>query len=354
MSIAFRLQRARVLHTSFIQRTSLRSLSTTSSNPFNGIWPIIATPFNEDETINYTVFEKIINFYSNEVGVNGCTITGVLGESNRLLDDERKNLISIATSVSSKPICVGTSHSATYSTIKLSEQAMACGAHSVMITPSRENVPDQHNIISFYRKIFGALGKDVPIVLQDHPVSTQVHVTMDTIKTVLTDCPSVKCIKLESLPSPPKIRHLVPWIYQNKHDVTVLPGLGALYGLFDLECCAHGFMTGFAFPEILEAIYREQIINRNNRNAKLLYQQYLPLLVFEQQPTLVIRKDFYQLRGLMDCGARVRHPGKNPDKAVKEAVVKQLKDWIQFCLGKDVDLTKKLTIQVPTEQGLAK
>ena len=31
----------------------------------------------------------------------------------------------------------------------------------------------------------------------------------------------------------------------------ILHGLGALYGLFDLERGGNGFMTGFAFPEIL-------------------------------------------------------------------------------------------------------
>ena len=232
-----------------------RNFCSTSANPFQGVWPIIATPFNSDETINYQSFERIINFFSNEIGTNGCTIIGVLGESNRLIDAERKELISIATSVSSKPICVGTSHPGTWATMKLSEQAMECGAHSVMITPSKEPVPDQMSLIQYYTKIYQALGNDVPVVLQDHPASTMVHMTMDTMKTIITECPSVKCVKLESLPTPPKILQLVPWIKESVHDVSILTGLGALYGLFDLECDTNGFMTGFAFPEILYALY---------------------------------------------------------------------------------------------------
>eukprot|EP01083_Nonionella_stella_P222444 793767_1 len=245
-----------------ILTTFNRHSISTASNPFHGVWPIIATPFNEDETINYKSFEKIINFYSNELGVNGCTIIGILGESNRLIDKERKDLISVATSISSKPICVGTSHSGTYATIKLSEQAINCGAQSVMITPSREPVPDQLTIINYYKQIYNSLGDNVPIVFQDHPASTLVHMTMDSIKTIVNNCPSIKCVKLESLPSPPKMRNLSAWINENNCDVTMLSGLGALYGLFDLECGTNGFMTGFAFPEILYKLYDEQIIGK--------------------------------------------------------------------------------------------
>ena len=53
------------------------------------------------------------------------------------------------------------------------------------------------------------------------------------------------------------------------HDLsfagTILVGLGALYGGFDLEAGADGFMTGFAFPEVLKAM-----VDANNAgNAEL-------------------------------------------------------------------------------------
>jgi hypothetical protein len=49
---------------------------------------------------------------------SGCTITGVLGESNRLTDNERATMIEIAVGIANSagrdyPICVGTSHAGT-------------------------------------------------------------------------------------------------------------------------------------------------------------------------------------------------------------------------------------------------
>merc|ERR1712154_104344 len=119
-------------------------------------------------------------------------------------------------------ICVGTSHAGTYATLKLSEAAIALGAHSVMVTPSKEPVPDQTSIVSYYERICSALGDDVPMVLQDHPASTMVHMTMHTMQHILSECRSVRCVKLESLPSPPKIRALAPWIKDNALDVSIL------------------------------------------------------------------------------------------------------------------------------------
>ncbi len=89
--------------------------------------------------------------------------------------------------------------------------------------------------------------------------------------------------------------------------VPILTGLGGLYGLFDLEQGSSGFMTGFAFPEVLVAMVRE--MRRGAVEAAWdLYNRFLPLIVFEQQPGLGIRKEIYRMRGLIATGC-VRHPG---------------------------------------------
>ena len=59
---------------------------------FTGVWPIMATPFNADETVDLEGFSKCISFMK-DAGCDGATIIGVLGESNRLLDNEREALI---------------------------------------------------------------------------------------------------------------------------------------------------------------------------------------------------------------------------------------------------------------------
>ena len=70
-------------------------------------------------------------------------------------------------------------------------------------------------------------------------------------------------------------------------DCSILTGLGALYAGFDMEQGTEGFMTGFAFPEILRAMNAAAQAG-DFAKAHALYQRFLPLIVFEQQPGVAV------------------------------------------------------------------
>ena len=79
-----------------LARVHARTLRTAGASrsmaSFTGVWPIMATPFNEDESVDLESFGKSVAFMK-DAGCNGATIVGVLGESNRLMDAEREALI---------------------------------------------------------------------------------------------------------------------------------------------------------------------------------------------------------------------------------------------------------------------
>ncbi len=52
-----------------------------------------------------------------------------------------------------------------------------------------------------------------------------------------------------------------------------MTGLGALYGMFELEAGGDGFMTGFAFPEVLKAIVTAYHAGQKD-TAWAIYQRY--------------------------------------------------------------------------------
>ena len=59
------------------------------------------------------------------------------------------------------------------------------------------------------------------------------------------------------------------------------------YGAFDLEQGTDGFMTGFAFPEILLEMH--SVAQRGETElVHAVYAKYLPLMVFEQQPGVAV------------------------------------------------------------------
>src|SRR5581483_7051780 len=137
----------------------------------------------------------------------------------------------------------------------------------------------------------------LPIVLQDHPAISQVHMGVDLILRMVQEIPSIACIKAEALPSPPKVAALRAGL-AGLRPVSILSGLGGLYGLFDLERGSDGFNTGFAFPEVLIEVVK-RFKQGDRAGARTVFNRYLPLIVFEQQPGVAIRKEILRRRGLL-------------------------------------------------------
>jgi 4-hydroxy-tetrahydrodipicolinate synthase len=300
---------------------------------FEGVYPILATPFRDDESLDLESFDRMIRFMA-QIGVEGVTILGVLGESNRMLDREREDLIKTAVNAAgAMPVIVGTSHSGTQAALGLSQMAEELGADGVMVTPQAEPVPNEDRIFEYYRTIGGGIG--IPLVVQDHPASTAVHMSVALMVRIIEEIPNVACIKEEATPTPPKIRALRSSM--KGRTVPILTGLGALYGQFDLEAGSSGYNTGFAFPEVLQAMV---VAGKAGDGARVqqLYTQFLPLIVFEQQPGVAVRKEILRLRGLIST-SKVRHPGSDLPRATAE----QLQLLLAQVLP-DVDITKPLVL----------
>jgi 4-hydroxy-tetrahydrodipicolinate synthase len=236
--------------------------STAAPSVFHGVFPIMATPFHPDESLDLDGFAKAVRFME-AAGADGCTIVGVLGESNRMTDAEREALIRTAVGAVADcgrpfPICVGTSHPGTAATVALSQMARDLGAAAVMVTPNKEPTPSSDDtLLELYTRVAAGC-PGLPIVLQDHPASTQVHMSPKLVARIAHEVETIVCIKLEALPTPARIAQLrALWadeLPRANPSCTILTGLGALYGGFDMEQGTEGFMTGFAFPEILAAM----------------------------------------------------------------------------------------------------
>ena len=303
--------------------------------PFQGVVPILATPFSADERLDLESFERLLSFMAT-LGVDGVTILGVLGESNRLTDHDRETLITQAVRIVNHrlPIIVGTSHPGTEAARYLAFMAQELGADAVMMTPGKEPVPNEHRIVETYQRI--ADGLAIPIVLQDHPASSEVHLSVQVIVRLLHEVPGIQCIKEEAVPTGPKILELRDRM--GERPVPILTGLGALYAPFDLEAGSDGFNTGFAFPEVLMSLVNAARASEWQR-VHDLYARFAPLIVFEQQPGVAVRKEILRRRGLF-TSSRARHPGAS----ISPAMSRQLDALLARTLP-GVDITQPIAIE---------
>ncbi len=301
---------------------------------FTGVFPILATPFDEQETLDLVSFDRLIRFMA-QLGVDGVTILGVLGEADRMTDVEREAAIETAVAAAGGrlPVVVGASHRGTRAALELSRMAQRLGADAVMLTPSQEPVPSEERMFEYFARV--AEGIELPIVVQDHPASTGAHMSVPLLLRLAREIPQVACFKEEAVPTAPKARALIEALAERR--VPILTGLGALYGIFDLQAGVDGFMTGFAFPEVLQAMVRAMADGQPDKAGEL-YRRFLPLIVFEQQPGVAVRKEILRRRGLLS-GHRVRHPGAglNPVAAA------QLAELLEQVLP-GVDLTTPLPL----------
>jgi 4-hydroxy-tetrahydrodipicolinate synthase len=96
-------------------------------------------------------------------------------------------------------------------------------------------------------------------------------------------------------------------------SIGIFGGLGGVYFLEELQRGSRGIMTGFAFPEVLLAVYDAFRAGDLGR-AAALFDRYVPLIRYEFQPKigLAYRKFVYRKRGIIDS-AFIRPPGLQID-----------------------------------------
>ena len=301
---------------------------------FAGVIPILATPFRDDESLDLDSWDRLLEFMVG-LGVDGVTILGVLGESNRLADHERATLIERAVATSS---AASRSLSAPVTAVRAPPNTCqrwrsSSAGDAVMVTPLKEPVPNDDRIVEAFQRFGSRLA--IPIVLQDHPASSEVHMSAGLIARLLKSVPQIACVKEEAVPTAPKIRMVRDAVPDR--PFTILTGLGALYAPFDLEAGSDGFNTGFAFPEVLVEMVKAA---RAADWARVhgLFAQFAALIVYEQQPGVAIRKELLRRRGLL-ASARARHPGAT----ISAPAARQLESLLARTLP-GVDVTRPLEI----------
>lgn len=258
-----------------------------------GVYTIAPTPFEEDGSLDTASLSTLTNFLIG-LGIDGMTIIGVMGESSKLTDAERDRIIAgvVEASNGRMPICVGTSHGGTDGCIALSRRAEELGASSLMVAPSKLAKGTDEALRTHYLKVAEAV--DIPIVVQDHPTSTGVSMSVNFIASIAEESPQCRFLKLEEEPSPRKTSQVL----KANPNVKIFGGLGGNMLLEELRHGAMGTMTGFAYPDILKDIHTKYMAGDIDAAVETFYK-YCPLIRFENQPGigLSIRKHVYKRRG---------------------------------------------------------
>ena len=285
-----------------------------------GTFAIAPTPFHDDGRVDERSIDRLTDFYA-EVGCDGVTVLGILGEAPKLDAAEAEQVaIRFVKRAKSMQVIVGVSAPGFASMRSLARASMAAGAAGVMIAPP-PNLRTDEQIIGYFKQAQDAIGEDVPWVLQDYPLTLTVVFTPAVIRKIVMDNPSCVMLKHEDWPGLEKISTLRNFQKDGSlRPLSILCGNGGLFLDFEMERGADGAMTGYAFPELLIDVVK--LSKAGKRDAVHdLFDAHLPLIRYEQQPGagLAVRNYVLQKRGIIASSAQ-RKPGASLTTAARAEV----------------------------------
>ena len=285
-----------------------------------GVFVIAPTPFHADGRIDDSSIDRMTDFFL-KAGVTGMTVLGQLGEAPKMAHDESVSIVKRVVALSGKlPIVVGVSAPGFAAMRALTQDVMALGAAGVMIAPPNTLRTDD-SIVQYYAQASEAIGRDVPFVIQDYPLTFSVQMSPGVIRRIVMDNPACAVLKHEDWPGLEKISTLRGYERDGSmRHISILTGNNALFLDYEMERGADGANTGYCFPDMLCDVVRLHSSGQKDE-AKDLFDAHLPLIRYEQQPGvgLAVRKYVMMKRGLLASAAQ-RKPAAPMSKATQGEV----------------------------------
>ncbi len=287
-------------------------MTATLTEDAKGVFIISATPFTDDGALDLESADRLIDFYL-EQGVDGITILGMMGEAPKLTGAESRAFAKRVLSRTDLPVVVGISGAGFDNMGALARDVMDLGAAGVMVAPP-STVKHETQLEAYFAQVAAAVGAATPLVYQDFPLSTQVHISAPCFDRLVDALPQLVMLKHEDWPGLRKISQIRRSAEASgRRRVSILVGNGGLFLPQELARGADGAMTGFAYPEMLVGVCR-LFAEGEAEAAEDLFDAYLPLVRYEQQPGfgLAPRKEILRRRGII-ASARTRAPGPAMD-----------------------------------------
>src|SRR5258708_18971050 len=173
-------------------------------NTIEGVYPILATTFHENGSIDFESQASLVD-YLLDAGAHGLGLFGNASEGYALMGEERTELLTaIVKQVNGRvPLVVSSGHTGTDAAARLSQEARDLGADALMVLPPYFLKTDGDGLLFYYEAISTAAG--IPIMVQDAPLLTQVPMPASLLARLGKEIEHVKYVKVEAPPTAPKI-----------------------------------------------------------------------------------------------------------------------------------------------------
>ena len=288
---------------------------------FQGIIPILVTPFDAKGRVDVDSLQALIDFNIN-AGVHGLGIA--LGsEIFKLTDAERDQVLklTVETVNGRVPVVMNTSAPGTDIAIALSRQAQELGADALMIYPMSFMPTGPDSMLDLFDRLDAET--KLPIILQDVP---QAPIGPDAVRRIVLRASRTTAIKVETLPTVPQVARMADKVAQ---QLTVIGGAGGSYMIEEFRRGARGTMPFCSQPEDFVAVWNH-LIDGNETAARDMFDNRIMAInrLAAQDGDIFyhVHKRILQRRGVID-NAHVRSPTCSIDATTQREIDTMLEQF---------------------------
>lgn len=279
----------------------------TKPKTFEGIFPIVQTPFSESGALDVETLGNEVEFL-HRIGVQGMTWPVNASEYSQLTFDERlagaeailraRNKADAATRL---PVVIGVQAAEIENAVKLAKHAEKNGADAVIAIPVNAGKADDAKQMEYYSAIASATGR---------PVFVQAigDISVDLVLRMAKKNPTIRYVKDEAgntsarLVEYRKKEQILAGVFTGKHGPTFLD---------DLARGAVGNMPASGFAELYVATQQAWKAGKKDV-AEDMFSKTLVMVSHAQNYAVAGQKYMLQLRGVFknsicrrDAGAQV-------------------------------------------------
>ena len=161
---------------------------------FTGAGVAIITPFNDDDTVNYEEFGRIIDDQIAN-STDAIIVCGTTGESSTMPDEEHVSVIKYCVDkvVGRVPVIAGTGSNCTREAVNMSKKAEEVGADGLLCVTPYYNKCTQDGLYEYYKAISDAV--NIPIIMYNVPSRTGTTIQPETAVRIAKEVKNVVAIK---------------------------------------------------------------------------------------------------------------------------------------------------------------
>lgn len=276
-----------------------------TEKPYNGIWPVAPTPFDNNGAIDDQSMKNVLDCMIDQ-GVDGICILANFSEQFLISDAEREHLTQLCLNhVKGRvPIIVTISHFATSIAVQRAQTANDLGASVVMMMAPYHGSLLKGNAEQTFEQIKAVGEIGIPIMIQDAPLSG-IDLPVSLLVRMAREIEMVKLFKIESTGVANKLRQLIAaggdtieGPFDGEEGITLLA---------DLDAGATGSMTSALIPDLVGPVIKAHL-KGDRESAKTKYNLILPTINYENRQCGFRATKAAMLQGKVIKSDFCRHP----------------------------------------------